>query len=54
MDKKNKRINYYLKCKKKLTSVTNKKIFSMSHPSGNYNKNTIKIGKNILDLISKS
>tara|TARA_Y100000591_G_C21795921_1_gene679317 strand:+ start:632 stop:1564 length:933 start_codon:yes stop_codon:yes gene_type:complete len=37
----------YLKCKKKLTSVTNKKIFSMSHPSGNYNKNTIKILKEI-------
>ena len=37
----------YLKSKKILEKVLKKKIWSMSHPCGNYNTNTLKILKKI-------
>ena len=44
--KKNKNIDWIkesIKNKQILEKITNKKIFSMSHPSGSYNSNTLKI-----------
>ena len=35
--------NEYLKNKKILEKITNKKIFSMSHPLGSYSKKTLEI-----------